>query len=139
MFYSNYASRKGQQLAANPYAALTFYWDALERQVRIEGKVTKLPRAASETYFKSRPHGSQIGALASPQSQVIADREVLAKRVTDLETKYPEGEVPLPEDWGGYLLTPDLVEFWQGRVSRLHDRLRYRPTAEGWRLERLAP
>lgn len=139
VFYSNYTSRKGQQLATNPFAALTVYWDALERQVRIEGRVTRLSREDSLEYFSGRPYGSQIGALASPQSQVIAGREVLAQRVADLRASYPEGEVPLPEDWGGYLLAPELVEFWQGRPSRLHDRLRYTLEGQRWTLVRLAP
>lgn len=139
VFYSNYESRKGKELAANPQAAMTVYWDALERQVRVEGSTKKLPRGDSRDYFKSRPRGSQIGALASPQSQVISGREVLEKKVEDLSGAYGEGEVPLPENWGGYLLRPDLVEFWQGRPSRLHDRLRYKLIEDSWAVERLAP
>lgn len=139
VFYSNYQSRKAQDLAANPQAALTFYWDALERQVRIEGNIEKVARETSLEYFKSRPHGSQIGALASPQSQVIAGRDVLQEKVATLKERYDEGEVPLPEHWGGYLLKPEKIEFWQGRPSRLHDRLRYRLEDGNWIVERLAP
>ena len=113
LFYSNYDSRKGRELAENPQAALNFYWDALERQVRIEGRVSKLSREASKTYFESRPHGSQLGALASPQSEPIENREVLQEKLEALAEKYPE-EVPLPEHWGGYALQPDRIEFWQG-------------------------
>lgn len=138
IFYSNYASRKGRELAANPQAALSFYWDALERQVRIEGRVHKVSREASRTYFESRPYGSRLGALASPQSEVIEGREVLQERLEALEETYPEA-VPLPEDWGGYALEPVRIEFWQGRPNRLHDRLRYVKESEGWRVERLAP
>jgi pyridoxamine 5'-phosphate oxidase len=139
IFYSNYHSYKGQQLAKNPHAALCFYWAVLERQVRIEGAVTRIDRAASEAYFKSRPHGSQLGALVSQQSQVIESREVLEARLKELEASYPQGQVPLPESWGGYLVTPDKLEFWQGRPNRLHDRFRYSKTADGWLIERLSP
>ena len=138
VFYSNYESRKGKELAANPHAALNFYWDVLERQVRIEGQVSKLSREASESYFHSRPRGSQLGALASNQSEVIENREVLEERVQTLDKKYPD-EIPLPDDWGGYALTPEVVEFWQGRPNRVHDRLRYVRKGEGWGLKRLSP
>ena len=138
IFYSNYASRKGRELAENPQAALSFYWDALERQVRVEGRVSKVSRETSKAYFESRPYGSRLGALASPQSEVVESREVLQEKLEALEEKYPE-DVPLPEDWGGYALEPDRIEFWQGRPNRLHDRLRYVKEGEGWRVERLAP
>lgn len=138
-FYTNYDSRKGQELGANPYAALILYWDELERQVRIEGKVEKLPRQASEAYFKSRPYGSQIGALASHQSKVLESRKPLEERTQMLKERYGEGEVPLPESWGGYLLKPTAIEFWQGRPSRLHDRLKYVREGDNWRVVRLSP
>lgn len=138
-FYSNYQSRKAQDLSANPQAALVFYWPELERQVRVEGNVSKLSREASEAYFKSRPHGSQLGAWVSPQSQTIAGREVLDARAAELAAHYNEGEVPLPDFWGGYLLEPEALEFWQGRPNRLHDRFLYRRQEQGWTLERLAP
>jgi len=138
-FYTNYDSRKGEELSANPYAALALYWDELERQVRIEGKVERVSREASEAYFKSRPYGSQIGALASHQSEVLASREPLEKRTQDLQERYNEGEVPLPEFWGGYLLRPTAIEFWQGRPSRLHDRLKYVLKGDSWQVVRLSP
>ena len=137
-FYTNYESRKAAELAANPRAALVFWWDKLERQVRIEGTVERTSRAESEAYFASRPPGSQLSAAASPQSRVI-DRATLERRVTELATSLPDGKVPLPDFWGGYRLTPEVVEFWQGRPNRLHDRLRYRRAGDGWVIERLAP
>jgi pyridoxamine 5'-phosphate oxidase len=137
-FYTNYESRKAAELAANPRAALVFWWDALERQVRIEGRVEPTSRAESEAYFASRPPGSQLSAAASPQSRVI-DRATLERRVAELATSLPDGQVPLPDFWGGYRLTPEVVEFWQGRPSRLHDRLRYRRAGDAWVIERLAP
>lgn len=139
VFYSNYESQKGEQIAANPNVALVFWWEPLERSVRVEGIAEKLPEDESTEYFKSRPHGSQLGAWASPQSRVIDGREVLEKRLDLVESEYEEGEVPRPPHWGGYVVRPREVEFWQGRPNRLHDRLRYRQTDDGWALERLAP
>ena len=138
-FYTNYQSRKGDELAANPLAALVFWWDKLERQVRVEGRVERTSRAESEAYFSSRPPGSQLSAAASPQSRVIDGRATLERRVTELATGQRDGQVPLPEFWGGYRLAHEVVEFWQGRPNRLHDRLRYRRAGSGWKLERLAP
>ena len=138
VFFTNYQSRKGQSLAARPFAALTFFWPELERQVRVEGRVEKLDAAASDEYFASRPYTSRIGAWASEQSSVIADKSVLVKRAAAIGLKYPLN-VPRPPHWGGYIVIPDLVEFWQGRPSRLHDRIRYRLSDGLWLKERLAP
>jgi pyridoxamine 5'-phosphate oxidase len=139
-FFSNYTSRKGRELAANPRAALAFYWDPLGRQVRIEGKVEQLSAEESADYVRSRPRGSQVSALASPQSAVIDSRELLERRVGELEQRYEQGELPLPTSWGGYRLVPESIEFWQQRHDRLHDRLRYRRGDDGdWLIERLAP
>ena len=140
VFYTNRTSRKGTDLAANPWACVLFPWFALGRQVTIEGPVSALSTAESEPYYRSRPHGSQIGAWASRQSQVIASRAQLDDRVAELERRWPAGtEVPMPDFWGGYRLVPETVEFWQARESRLHDRLRYRKTAGGWGVERVSP
>ena len=139
LFYSNYASRKAQDLAANPQAALVLYWDRLERQVRIEGVVEKLSREASEAYFRSRPRGSQIGAWASPQSAPLRDREELLERERRARERFADREVPMPDHWGGFKLTPLALELWQGRPDRLHDRFRYNLDGDEWRIERLAP
>jgi pyridoxamine 5'-phosphate oxidase len=138
-FYTNYGSAKGRDLDARPYAAAQFLWLAHERQVRLTGPVQRVPAEETEAYFHSRPRGSQLGAWASPQSQVIAARAVLDRAYAEVETRFADGEVPVPDHWGGYLLTPDAVEFWQGRPDRLHDRLRFRRHGEDWTLERLAP
>jgi pyridoxamine 5'-phosphate oxidase len=138
VWYTNYESRKGIELAGNPWAALQFHWVELERVVRIEGKVEKVSDKESDDYFKSRPFDHRIGAWASPQSQVIASRSVIEKAAGKYAAVYPK-DPPRPNNWGGYRLKPELWEFWQGRKSRLHDRLRYRVEAGGWRRERLAP
>jgi pyridoxamine 5'-phosphate oxidase len=139
-FFTNYNSRKGQDLAHNPAAALCFHWRELERQVRIEGSIEKLPREQSESYFRSRPRSSQIGAWVSSQSTVIASRETLDQAQRLFEERFAGQDVPLPDFWGGYLLRPVAVEFWQGRPSRLHDRLLYhQDEASQWRISRLSP
>ena len=139
VFYTNYDSRKGRELAANPRAALVFYWARLDRQVRIEGTVERTSREESESYFISRPLGSRLGAWASPQSRPIAGRGELERLLREAGERFGE-EVPLPESWGGYRVRPETVEFWQGRPSRLHDRLRYSlQPGGGWTIERLAP
>ena len=138
VFFTNYHSRKGRALATRPFAALTFFWPELERQVRIEGRVEKLSEAASDEYFASRPYASRIGAWASEQSSVIADKNVLVKRAAAVGLKHPLN-VPRPPHWGGFLVIPDRIEFWQGRPSRLHDRICYRLSDGLWIKERLAP
>lgn len=140
VFYTNYESQKGQQLIANPYAALVFLWDKLERQIRIEGKVVKLDREESAAYFHSRPKASQLGAWASAQSRVIPNREVLEQKLEDLQTQYKDETVPIPEHWGGFRVVPNRIEFWQGRPSRLHDRLVYDLKDDhSWQIQRLSP
>lgn len=140
VFYTNYESRKGMELAENPNAALVFYWRQLERQICITGTVSKVSREESEAYFRTRPRGSQIGALTSSQSRVVASREVLEKRFQQLMAEYEGREVPVPSYWGGYRLSPATIEFWQGRSDRLHDRFLYKRQSGGpWQLERLSP
>ncbi|MEX0608650.1 MAG: pyridoxamine 5'-phosphate oxidase [Balneolaceae bacterium] len=139
IFFTNYASDKGRELEQNPYAALCFFWIELERQVRIEGAVEKISQPESERYFQSRPYMSQIGALASNQSEVVESREALEKKFSELTEKYPEEKVEMPETWGGYLVKPSAFEFWQGRQSRLHDRIKYTKKNENWNIERLSP
>lgn len=138
-FFSNYDSAKGQQLAQRPFAAMTFFWPTLERQVRIEGRVSKVSAAESDAYYQVRPLGSRLGAWASPQSQVIADRDELQALLEATEQRFSGTEPQCPAHWGGYRLVPDRIEFWQGRPSRLHDRLNYRLDAGSWIRERLAP
>jgi pyridoxamine 5'-phosphate oxidase len=141
VFYSNYESRKGKEMEENPFGAMTFLWLQMERQVRIEGKIEKVSREEAEIYFKSRPKGSQIGAWSSPQSQKIADRSILENKVASLENQYASLEqLPMPPFWGGYILIPNRIEFWQGRSSRLHDRICYeRKEGNQWDIFRLAP
>jgi pyridoxamine 5'-phosphate oxidase len=140
VFFTNYESEKGKQLEANPHAALAFYWIELDRQIRIGGKVEKTSRKESQTYFHSRPVGSQLSAWASRQSEVIDGRRVLDARMAEMTERYRNKPVPLPPHWGGYRLKPDTMEFWQGRPNRLHDRFRYtRQTDGSWLIERLAP
>lgn len=143
VFFTNYESDKARHLEDNPRASLTFYWDRLHRQVRIAGPVQQVSREETEAYFHSRPRGSQLGAWASAQSRVLADRAALDRRYAELEARYAGGEIPVPPHWGGYRLDPKSLEFWQGRSSRLHDRLRYRREADhggdGWVIERLGP
>jgi pyridoxamine 5'-phosphate oxidase len=140
VLFTNLGSRKGREAAANPFASLVFPWIALHRQVVVTGSVERVPDADADAYFATRPHGHRLGAHVSPQSQVIASREALDRRRTELGRRYPEGsDVPRPADWGGLRVVPDSVEFWQGRPDRLHDRLRFRLEAGAWRVERLAP
>jgi pyridoxamine 5'-phosphate oxidase len=140
VFYTNYESAKGRELERNPRAALNFYWVQLERQIRISGTVEKTSREDSEEYFHSRPVGSQLGAWASRQSDVIANREVLEAKLAEVTDRFGGGAIPLPENWGGYRVKPETIEFWQGRANRLHDRFRYRRDDSGaWIIERLSP
>ena len=138
-FYTNTASRKGADLAHEPRCALLFPWHPLERQVRVEGVASRLTDAEVLSYFSARPRGSQLGAHASPQSQVVGGRDDLDARFAEAEARYAGGDVPVPTDWGGYRVRPETFEFWQGRPGRMHDRLRYRRAAAGWVVERLAP
>ena len=142
VFYTNYRSDKGQQLAENPHVALVFLWLELERQVRVEGTVSKVSAAESEAYFRTRPRENRLGALASRQSQLVADRQTLEAHYQQLAAQYPneEDDIPMPNQWGGYRVKPELFEFWQGRHGRMHDRLRYQRQKDGiWLLERLEP
>lgn len=139
IFYTNYESNKGRELAANPNASLVFFWPALQRQVRINGLVEKVSTKTAENYFQSRPIGSQFGAWASPQSQVITNRKVLEQNLQSVVEKYKDQTIPKPPHWGGYKVIPTLIEFWQGRASRLHDRILYTKVGEEWKIERLAP
>jgi len=138
-FFTNFHSRKGRELANNPFAALVFNWPTLERQVRVEGRVELVSDAESDEYFATRPLGSRLGAWASEQSAVIPGRDELERQHRELEARYPDGQVPRPPHWGGYRVVPEIFEFWQGRPSRLHDRLRYRRVDDRWVVERLAP
>ncbi len=140
VFYTNYESRKGHELTENPVAALVFFWPALERQIRVTGAVALVSRDETDRYFRSRPRGSRLGAWASRQSAVIAGRAEVEDRLHSLDQQYPGDDIPTPPHWGGYRVAPDAVEFWQGRPSRLHDRLRYTRQPDGsWRIDRLAP
>jgi len=138
-FFTNYDSAKGRALTAHPTCALVLHWPVLERQIRVTGTAERLPLDESAAYFAGRPRGSQLAAWASEQSEVLVDRATLEARLAEVEARYDGADVPLPPDWGGYVARPTAVELWQGRPSRLHDRLRYRATASGWVLERLAP
>jgi len=138
-FFANYESKKGKQILQNPYGALAFWWPELERQVRIEGKITKVSEAESDRYFRTRPEGSKIGAWASPQSQPIPNRKYLESLQSDFKEEFSGKTIKRPPNWGGYLLVPNLIEFWQGRQNRLHDRLQFTLINDEWILERLAP
>ncbi len=141
VFYTNYRSRKARELDVNPFAALVFYWEPLERQVRVEGKVSRISAGESDNYFQTRPRESQLGAIASPQSDVIESREMLQQEFRELEEKYSDHQtIERPAHWGGYRLAPERIEFWKGRPGRLHDRLLYELQADGsWKRSRLAP
>jgi len=139
VFFTNYNSRKGRELSANPHAALCVHWVALDEQIRIEGAVERLPAAESDAYFSSRPRGSQLGAWASDQSSVLPSRETLEERYRETERRYDGGVVPRPPFWGGFRLMPHRIEFWYGRPDRLHDRVVYIKEGTGWRIERLYP
>jgi pyridoxamine 5'-phosphate oxidase len=138
VFFTDYRSRKGAELDANPHVSLCFWWDALQRQVRISGTAVRVSREETAAYFHTRPHGSRVGAWASQQSATLASREMLEKEVERLERAYPD-DVPLPPHWGGYRVTPDFIEFWQGRPSRLHDRIVYTRDGSAWKIGRLSP
>ncbi len=138
VFFTNYLSKKGTDISQNPQAAITFFWHGLERQVRIEGKVEKIPQRDSDLYFELRPEGSKIGAWTSPQSQPISKRELLDNQ-REFEQKYNGTTVPRPPYWGGYIIVPEMIEFWQGRPSRLHDRIVYQKTGNSWAIQRIAP
>lgn len=139
VFYTNYEGRKARELEENPSTALLFYWGELERQVRVEGRASRIPEKESDAYFASRPRGSQLGAWVSEQSRIIADRGELEEKLRSLEAEHEGREVPRPPFWGGYRVEPEAIEFWQGRENRLHDRLVYRRKNGGWRIERLQP
>lgn len=139
VFYTDYRSRKGQELADNPHASLCFFWAELERQVRINGAVQRISRAESDAYFQSRPLSSRVGAWTSHQSMVLTDRTVLETQLADNERRFADGTVPLPEHWGGFRIVPEEIEFWQGRESRLHDRIQFRREAGAWARRRLSP
>lgn len=138
-FYSNYLSQKGKEIKKNPQGCLLFFWGELERQVRIEGKIEKLDKETSEAYFHSRPTGSKIGAIVSPQSQVIENREILETKMEEATEYYEGKKIPKPAHWGGYIIKPTSIEFWQGRSNRLHDRIKYTLVSGNWKIERLAP
>ncbi len=139
VFYTDYRSRKGQELADNPHASLCFFWAELERQVRVNGAVQRVSRAESDAYFQSRPLPSRVGAWTSHQSMVLTDRSALEQQLTDNEARFADGNVPLPEHWGGFRIVPEEIEFWQGRESRLHDRIQFRREAGVWVRRRLSP
>ena len=139
VFYTNYEGRKARELEENPHCALVFYWGELERQVRVEGRASRLPGEESDAYFEARPRGSQLGAWASEQSRPVSDRGVLEERLRELEGRYEGREVPRPAFWGGWRVEPQAIEFWQGRENRLHDRLRYSRAGDLWERERLQP
>ena len=139
VFFTNYLSRKGRELVVNPEVALVFDWHDIERQVRVEGRAEKLPEEESEAYFNERPEDAKIGAWASPQSKIVKDREELEKHLEEIEEQFEDMPVHRPSHWGGYLIRPSVIEFWQGRPSRMHDRIVYYKTEDGWTMHRLAP